>query len=224
MGKDSEAIESAKRAVRLDPKNPGEYIIGLATVSLPEGDLQETLRLLERAKIYGLQGRTEEARAAYQIWAKRRVKPLRNLEELMAHFTFTDLKKSDRIAEALVKAGAPGNSTDYCKVSRENLLKGSEIRNLLFGHKITGIDVFAGEQFWCEWDGNGGITYVRGEIRDKGKSWFEGDMLFSQLEKAYWGHFWNDTIFRNPGGTKEQMKQYFFVNHGRVITYFSRTD
>jgi adenylate cyclase len=239
-GKDREAVESAKTAIRLDPNNPAQYFIRLARAYLPDGDLQESLTLLERARtlnpelsgvvgatqsiIYGLQSRDQEARAAYEVFAKSRVVPPRNLEELMAYYPFSDLKKSDRIAEAFVKAGAPGKPSDYCKVSRENLLKGSEIKNLLFGHKVTGTSPLTGEQFWYEWNRDGELNVIRGELRDKGKSWIEGDVIFMQLEKMTGGLFWNSTTFRNPAGTKEQKNQYMWVSDSRNITYFSPAD
>jgi adenylate cyclase len=240
MGKDKEAIESAKRAIRLDPKNPAGYLISQAMAYLPDGDLEESLTLLERAKIlnpelsgaiglqqsiiYGLQGQTEKARAAYEIFRKSLVCPDKTVTELMAMYPFTDLKKSDRIAEALVKAGATGNSTDYCKVSRSNLLKGPEIKNLLFGHKITAIDPTTGERFSLEWDKNGESIFVQGAFRDKGKCWIEGDVLFGRLEKVTGGLLFTEIAFRNPGGTKEQTNQYFFVNYARVVYYFSPAD
>jgi tetratricopeptide (TPR) repeat protein len=243
MGKDREAIESAKRAMRLDPNNPAGYLITLAMAYLPDGDLQESLTLLERAKMlnpeystyvallqsimYGLQGRAEEARAAFEFFRKYKTDvscPIFGLQRLVTGFPFMDLKKSDRIAEALGKAGAPSNSTDYCKVSRENLLKGAEIKKLLFGHKITGIDSLTGEQFWQEWDRNGESISVSRAIRDKGKWWIEGDVLYGRLEKLTGGLLFTETIFHNPDGTKEQMNQYFFVNHARIIYYFSRAD
>jgi len=240
MGKDREAIESAKTAIRLDPNNPAQYLIRLARAYLPDGDLQESLTLLERARtlnpelsgvvaatqsiIYGLQSRDQEARAAYEVFAKSRVVPPRNLEEIMAYYPFSDLKKSDRIAEAFVKAGAPGKPSDYCKVSRENLLKGSEIKNLLFGHKVTGTSPLTGEQFWLEWNRDGELNWIRGELRDKGKSWIEGDVIFMQLEKMTGGLFWTNTTFRNPDGTKEKRNQYIWVDPTRNITYFSPAD
>jgi len=237
MGKDREAVESAKAAIRLDPNNPAQYLIRLARAYLPYGDLQESLTLLERARtlnpelsgmvavtqsiIYGLQSRDQEACTAYEVFAKSRLAPPRNLEEIMAYYPFSDLKVSDRIAEALVRAGAPGKPSDYCKISRDNLLKGPEVKNLLFGHKITGISPSTGEQFWFEWNRDGDLNVIRGALRDKGRSWIEGDVIFMQLEKMTGGLPWDRTTFRNPDGTKEKRNQYVWVDPARNITYFS---
>ncbi len=92
MGKNSEAIESANMGLRLDPNNPATYLMQLGRTYLPDGDLEESLQLLERAKrinpelfgsvafhqavIYGMQGRNEEARIAYEIFLKSRMYPV----------------------------------------------------------------------------------------------------------------------------------------------------
>jgi hypothetical protein len=204
---------------------------------LPDGDLQESLTLLERARtlnpelsgmvaatqsiIYGLKSRDQEARAAYEVFAKSRLAPPRNLEEIMAYYPFSNLKVSDRIAEAFVRAGAPGKPSEYCRVSRDHLLKGPEVKNLLFGHKITGISPSTGDQFWFEWNRDGDLNVIRGALRDKGKSWIEGDVIFVQLEKLTAGLPWDRTTFRNPDGTKKQKNQYIWVDPARNITYFS---
>jgi tetratricopeptide (TPR) repeat protein len=49
MGKASQAIESAKMGLRLDPNNPTAYLRQLGKSCLPDGNLQEGLQVLERA-------------------------------------------------------------------------------------------------------------------------------------------------------------------------------
>ena len=108
MGKNSEAIESAKMGQRLDPNNPAAYLNQLAKAYLPDGNIQESLQLLERvirlnpelsgsvalsqAMIYGIQGRNEEARTAYEIFLKSRMSPVRSLKDIMPYFPFADPK------------------------------------------------------------------------------------------------------------------------------------
>ena len=163
MGKTSEAIESANMGLRLDPNNPATYLRQLGRTYLPDGDLEESLQLLERAKrinpelsgsvafhqavIYGMQGRNEEARTAYEIFLKSRMYPVRNLNAILLYFPFADPKKLDRIADALVKAGAPGKPTDYYRILKENRINGEAVKSLLFGRKITGTSAATGAQF-----------------------------------------------------------------------------
>ena len=82
--------------------------------------------------------RNEEARTAYEIFLKSRMSPVRGLKDIMPYFPFADPKKLDSFAVALIKAGVPGNPTDYDRISRENLVNGQEVKSLLFGRKITG--------------------------------------------------------------------------------------
>ncbi|HSN23089.1 MAG TPA: tetratricopeptide repeat protein, partial [Methylomicrobium sp.] len=219
MGKNSEAIESAKTGLRLDPNNPAAYLVQLAKAYLPDGNLQESLQLLERAirlnpelsgsvalsqaMIYGIQERNEEARTAYEIFLKSRMSPVRGLKDIMPYFPFADPKTLDSFAVALIKAGVPGNPTDYDRISRENLVNGQEVKSLLFGRKVTGTSWATGEQLWWEWAKNGEFKFMRGADQDTGKSWVQGDVFFLQFEKLYGGFPFGMTIFRNPDGSRE---------------------
>jgi len=155
-----EALAEIERAIAMDPNDPELYawmsniFWFMGKAYLPDGDLQESLQVLERAKrltpelsgfvalsqsiIYGIQGRNEEAHTAYEIFLESRQSPVRNLNDILLYFPFADPKTLDRIAEALIKAGVPGNPTDYYRILKENRINGQEIKSLLFGRKITG--------------------------------------------------------------------------------------
>jgi TolB-like protein/class 3 adenylate cyclase len=240
MGKNREAIESAKMGQRLDPNNPAPYLILLGRAYLPDGNLQESLPLLERAIrlnpelsgsvafsqsiIYGIQNRNEEARTALEILNKSRMTPIRGLKDIMLYLPFADPETSDRMAEALIKAGVPGNLTDNYRISRENLLNGQEVRSLIFGRKITGASAATGEQFWWEWAKSGEFKFIRGAYQDTGKSWVEGDVFFVQFEKQFGSLPFGMTIFRNPDGSRESKNEYYMVNDLRGITPFTPTE
>jgi TolB-like protein/predicted Zn-dependent protease len=240
MGKNSEAIESAKMGLRLDPNNPTMYLIQLGKASLPDGNLQEGLQVLERAIrinpefsgvaaftqsiIYGIQGRNEEARTAYKILLKNRMYPVRNLNDVMCYLPFADPKTLDRIAEAFIKAGVPGKPTDYYRILKENRLNGQEVKSLLIGRKITGTSVVTGKQLWWEWAKSGEFKYITGPYQDMGKSWVEGDVFFIKFEKFLGGLPYGTTIYRNPDGSRESKNQYFMVSVTGAITAFSPTE
>jgi TolB-like protein/Tfp pilus assembly protein PilF len=239
IGKTNEAIESAKMGLRLDPNNPTTYLIQLAKAYLPDGNLDKGLQVLERAKrlnpelsgsiaatesiIFGIQGRIEEARAAYDIYLKSRQHPVRNLNDILLYLPFADPKKLDPIAEALIIAGAPGKATDYYRILSENRINGQEVKSLLFGSKITGTAMSTGKQFWWEWEKNGEFKII-GPFHDMGKSWVEGDVFFIQFKKVFGGLPYGTIIYRNPDGSEENRNQYFMVSDVGSITPFALSD
>ena len=239
MGKNSEAIESAKTGQRIDPNNPAAYLAQLAKAYLPDGNLQESLQLLERAirlnpglsgyalyqsMIYGIQDRNEEARTAYGIFLKSRMSPVRGLKDIMPYFPFADAKMLDSFAAALIKAGVPGNPTDYLKVLKENRLNGKEIKSLFFGRKVTGISMITGKQYLWAFEKNGDWEFISGDFQNSGKSWVEGNVFFSQSEKLFGGLPYGMTIFRNPGGSRETKSEYLMVTDLRSILPFASTE
>jgi adenylate cyclase len=240
MGKDREAIESAKRGLQLDPNNPATYLRQLGKSYLPDGNLEEGMQVLERAKrlnpelsgsfslsqsiIYSIQGHIEEARTAYEIFLKSRMTPVRNLNDILLYFPFADPKKLDRIADALIKAGAPGQPTDYYRILKENRINGQEVKSLLFDRKITGTAMSTGKQLWWEWTKNGEFKFIMGSYQDKGKSWIEGDVFFIQFEKLIGGLPYGTIIYRNPDGSRESKNQYFMVSDIGSITPFAPTE
>ena len=149
--------------------------------------------------------------------------PVRNLNDILLYFPFTDPKKLDRIAEALIKAGAPGKPNDYYRIFKENRINGQEVKALLFGRKITGTSMSTGKQLWWEWEKSGEFT-IMGPFQDKGKSWVEEDVLFSQFKKIFGGLPYGATIYRNPYGSRESKNEYFMVSDIGSITPFAPTE
>jgi adenylate cyclase len=240
IGKNKEAIESAKMGLRLDPNNPTAYLIQQAKAYLPDGNLEESLQLLERAKrlnpdlsgsialtesiIYGIQGRDEEARIAYGLLVKSRHTPVRNLNDLLLYIPFADPKKLDRIAAALIKAGVPGKPTDYYRIFKENRIDGQAVKELLFGQKITGTAMSTGKQYWWEWDKNGKFKLDMQVFKDTGKSWVERDICFIQFDKFLGGLPYGTVIYRNPDGSMESQNEYLMVSDTGSITPFAPID
>jgi hypothetical protein len=240
MGKNEEALESAKTAQRLDPNNPVLYQFHLGSAYVPDGDLKKGLSLLDWARsvnpefgaaalrqsiIYAMLGRDDQARETLQIFQESRVLGAQlNLKVLMAGFSFANPETSDRFSTALVKAGVADNRADHCRPVRENLLKGREIRALLSGRRIIGISPTTGEPFSCEWGKGGEFKYTRGAYQENGKYWVEEDVLFAQFDKRYDRLPLGSTIFRNPGGTKEDKNEYFMLVDIGVIVPFAIVD
>ena len=141
----------------------------------------------------------------------------------MTRMAFKDPQVAESFAEGLIKAGLPGETSGYYKISEENRLSGKEIRKLFFGRKVAGSNLTTGKQWWIERtkDGNasyrGPMGYVKGEVSevgetsDTGTSWLEGDRLCNQWTKLYGGLEDCFPIYDNPEGTPEKKDQYIGV-------------
>jgi hypothetical protein len=149
--------------------------------------------------------------------------PVRNLNDILHYFPFTDPEKLDRIANALIKAGSLGRLNDYYRILKENRINGQAVKSLLFGHKITGTSMSTGQQFWWKWAKIGEFKMI-GAFQDTGKSWIEGDVLFIQFKKIIGGLPYGTTIYRNPDGSRESKNQYLMVSDIGSITPFALTE
>jgi TolB-like protein/Flp pilus assembly protein TadD len=236
LGRAKEGIGYLKRSIELDPLRPGWalFYMGLAHFSM--GQFDEAVELINRAltynpktllmsgilaAVYAYLGRDEEARDRLQNYLRgfyRRP----NLNTIMSDWPFKDPKVADRLAEGLIKAGLPGQASDYCKVIEENKLKGEGIRTLLFGRTINGWGTAAVKTVpWTIiFTKDGRVEYMRSEFYDTGKSWIEGDSVFYQYETRFEGRKISSEVYRNPDGTPENMNEYFFI-HDNGISPFS---
>jgi tetratricopeptide (TPR) repeat protein len=222
-GKPKEAVDFTKRAMRLDPHNSGAYLSQLGNAQFCMGNLEEAATLFERGRrlkpeiwagepwlisIHGLLGREKEARLGLDTFRKKWGEA--DLSVYMYHFPFKDRGVAARFAEGLIKAGLKTPPSGYFPAFKENQLTGKEIKRLLSGATMTGID-FDGQQWWIEGKKNGEITWRgKGPIpSDTGRSWIEEDLICSQFQKRFWGLESCGTVFRNPRGTYEGKDEYF---------------
>jgi len=222
-GYPEKAVEFTKRAMRLDPHNPGPYSDQLGNANFCMGNLKEAEILFERARrlkpevwarepwlmsIHGLLGREKEARFELDTFRKKWGEA--DLSVFMYHFPFKDRRVADRFAEGLIKAGVKIPPAGYFPAFKENRLTGKEIKSLLSGATMTGID-FGGQQWWIEERNNGEITWrAKGPIpSDTGRRWIEGDLVCNQFQKRFWGIESCGTVFRNPRGSFKVKDEYF---------------
>ena len=243
-GRPKEGIEYLNKKMRLDPRNPFVYLVALSWAHFCMGEFAEAATFMEQAlrlnpeggseislaAIYGALGRDQDARAMLEIRRKKsRAAP--DVSIPMFGLPFRDRAIGDRFAQGLLKAGlAPAKiSGGYFPAFKENQLTGEEIKSLLLGSRITGIDQ-DGQQWWVDRKKNGEFTWrgpalkdpytqkiisaptLAGPNSDRGKSRIEGDMICHQFQKSYWGLEFCGTVFRNPRGTNESKDEYFFCN------------
>jgi len=243
-GRPKEGIEYINKSWRLDPRSRLLNLVALGWAHFCMGETAEAATFYEQAlklhpeatstiplaAFYAALGRDQDARAMLEMLRKKQGAVL-DVGAVMFSNPFRDRAIVDRYAEGLLKAGlAPARiSGGYFPASKENQLTGEEIKSLLLGSKITGIDR-DGQQWWVDREKNGEFTWrgpalkdpvtqkitsaptLAGPNSDRGKSRIEGDMICHQFEKSYWGLEFCGTVFRNPKGTNESKDEYFFCN------------
>jgi TolB-like protein/Flp pilus assembly protein TadD len=236
-GRPKEAIEYVNKGKRLDPLNPSRYLYLLGLAQFCMGELAEAAASVEKALklnpedesiaaelavFYGFLGREKEARA---IFESVREKVFGNtdffLSTRMEAIPFKDRAVAIRYAEGFLKAGAPGNISGlFLSAYKDNQLSGEQIKALLVGSTITGINFNIG-QWWIDFKKNGEFTWRGATRSDSGKSRIEGDMICTQFQKNWWGLESCSTVFKNPSGTNEGKNEYFFVNDSTYFQAFS---
>ena len=148
---------------------------------------------------------------------------MKNLRYYMGMNFFKDPQVGEETAEAMLKAGMPGELNGYYKISHKNRLTGAEIRDLFFGRKVTGFNLLTQKQWWIERSENGEAIISGGEGSDSGKSWVEDDMLCDQWGTLFEGLRDCWPVYRNPGGSRQKNDEYLGVP-GYEIYPFSLVD
>lgn len=173
--------------------------------------------------LYAQVGRVQEAQVIFAEGLKGFPAQLANVRWFMSSFSFEDIQLMERCAEGYIKAGLPGESSGFYKISNENRLSGKEIKKLFFGQKVTGFTLTTGEKWWVERSKDGKATIHSGDDSDTGKSWFEGDMLCDQWDNLYEGLKDCWVVYRNPEGTIENNDEYIGAP-GYGLYLFSSTE
>jgi len=134
---------------------------------------------------------------------------IKNVRFFMAtNFAHKDSQVTQRFAEALVKAGLPGEPSGFYKISEENRMAGEALKEKFFGRKVNGFTPGSGKQWLVERSRDGKATFRDGDIIDSGKSWIEEDMLCDQWDNFYEGLKDCWVVYRNPEGTPENYDEY----------------
>jgi adenylate cyclase len=228
-GSPKKGADFIKKAMRLDPHYPARalYFQGLAEFHLEElekaitffesshklnPDLYDPAELL--AVSYTLLGRDDDTKRIVD-WLHSKLPTIWVLQNIMRYYPFKNPKLVDRIVEGYLKSGlVTGGSTDYHKILDENRLTGQQIKTLVFGRKIIGLEG------WFERSHDGSANY-RGFITgsDQGQSWIENDLLCDQWQERYGGHKICYPVFRNPEGSPDHKDQYLYITDLKVFPF-----
>jgi TolB-like protein len=231
-GRSKEAIDFLKRAKRLDPHNPARYLLLLGLAQFCMGQLEEAVARIERgltynpdlrsyaaplAVAYARLGRDQKARAAIKNYLSSSpdwlVKP--TLQLVMYFWPFKDQEVADRFAEGLLKAGLPGQHSEYYKVFKEHQLSGEEIRKLFFGRKYTRLGMDGHRDFIDSTKDGKATLHHPLWLSVSGTISIEGDMLcnkFGSLTKQC------GPVFRNIEGTPERKDEYLLITDSWIMS------
>ena len=220
-GRPAEGMEFAKNGMRLDPLNPARYLGRMGLAYFCMGDLKQAATASQKALKLNPElgppaailaaacanlGRNEEAKAAIQAYYKYMV------HSQMYFWPFKDQEVEDSFVEGLIKAGFPTSKLVSVHVSRENQITGDNIRALFFPSTIAG---FVPSDWSNEIAKDGKVTlrarWVSGGL-DTGRAWLEGDKLWHQYEKFWYGMPYCNTVFKNPKGTPDTKDEYIRFN------------
>ncbi len=227
--------ELANRIMQLDPVVIAEplYLIGLSYFA--EGNYKKSRDYVERASAndsatnhYNLllattYGKIGMEKKANEAWLRFR-KPHRGrpvwIGMVMLYFPFKENKVLKNLADGFEAAGAVERPPSrYLKLDRETRLTGSEIKSLLFGHKIKGTDAEGRFRWEQERSISGRVSHFGisthsgfSDVEEVGESRVEGDRLCER-----WFHPGGDAticslVFNNVA--KGQGNYYLMTDQG----------
>ena len=157
---------------------------------------------------YAQVGRIQEARNMLDERTKKWPPSMKTVRWFATGFSFKNLQVTESFAEGLVKAGMPGEPSDFYKISAENRLKGEEIKKQFFGRKVVGFNMVTGKQWTVERSQSGKAMVLDGDKADTGKSWIEEDMLCDQWDNLYENLRDCWVIYRNPEVTPDNNDEF----------------
>lgn len=228
-----ESIAFVKKAMRLDPHSPADYLNLLGLAHFAMGQLEEAVASIERtltlnpeasagwgdvlAAAYGLLGRDEKARDAYRdgfykaglVWGKI----IQNVRQKMFYWPFKDPEVAERFASGLLKTGFFGRFSGYYKLSEDDKLSGKEIKALVFGRMVCGSDG------GIDRDKEGQAAHRDAYVSGSGRSWIEGDMLCNQWKTLMKGLKYCTPVFRNPEATAGLLNDYLSITDYGFTTF-----
>ena len=230
----SEAGEMIAKAMRLDPHYPPDYLFQLGMVQFSLERFDQAAKSLEAARervpahrgtltflvaTYGFLGRTEDARSALDQLKRLATNALMDwrLSTTVLEadaWPFKDTADLERLQTGLRKGGMP-EFKDEWGLAREHKLSGAEIRELAFGHTLSGRHPVSGLEFTVRRTADGQFTST-GLWSDSGISRIVGDRLCNA---------WNKyrpscaVVYRNPGGTRDERNQYLLVQRSGAFPF-----
>jgi adenylate cyclase len=231
-GRPAEGMEYAKSGMRLDPLNPARYLAQIGVAHFCMGEWQEAVTPSEQAlklnpeegiwaavlaSAYAHLGRTEEAKAAYQV-CRQRV----GTDLSLYFWPFKDSRVEESFVEGLIKAGWSGGRFVSVHVSKKDQITGEHLKQFYYPSTTIGYGI-GSWQMSQEFAEDGTVTMSAAGLPggvDTGRSWLE-DKICIQFQKYSAGLAFCRTTFRNPRGTPQGNDEYLGFSD-LASTTFSR--
>ena len=237
-GRPAKGVEMIKKAMRLNPHHPPDYLFHLGMGLFNLERFSEAVESLEEARkrvpehrgvltflnaTYGFLERTAEAESALDQLKGLAINAFMNwhLYTIVLEadvWPFKEPADLDRLRRGLRLGGMP-EFQDEWGLSRANKLSGDEIRALAFGRSHHGRHPVSGLEFTFTRTADGRFT-AKGLWSDTGVSRIVGDRLCNEWTKYRPSCA---VIYRNPDGTRELRNEYLLVQRSGAFP-FSVTD
>jgi TolB-like protein/class 3 adenylate cyclase/Tfp pilus assembly protein PilF len=227
VNRPADALAYIDTAMRLDPRYPPQFLFFLGSAQFRMNRLREAAGTLERATqlnpdhdwsilllvaAYGHLGRAEDAALAIARYNDLKVRqggiPLW-IAELKRRTRTMELTTPHVIA-GLRLAGA-AETIPGSEFAMQNMLTASEVRTLLFGHRLRGRTPFSAHELGAAFTTDGVVT-LSGDWgpADGGTVRFRGDQFcfkwsFRAVERCA-------SLFRNPGGAMAKENEYVWYD------------
>jgi TolB-like protein/class 3 adenylate cyclase/Flp pilus assembly protein TadD len=228
-GKAKEGLAYLRKALELDPHNPGrilqsmsfgEFCLGNYEIAVSHGkrayELNPAMTSVgcQLAIAYSKLGQQQKAKEAFELYKKGWPKGLQpNIPLVMVLLNYSDPNISKAVVDSLVEAGLPPEPSDYYKPWMLERLTEKDIRKLLLNHTIKGISLYSGKQWWMEIDAVGGFEGRGGSFGKNmnGSLWIEEDLLISIIPEMTKGLKVKGPVFKNKQGSNDKYNEYLWA-------------
>ncbi len=235
-GRPQDALVCLKKALELDPHNPGRIWQTMAIAEFCLGNYESAVALGEQAREfnptttsvggvlclpYAKLGQQQKAQEAFVLYKKGWPPDIPPTIPLVTMFyNFSDPKMSETVIESMVKAGLPPDPSEYYQIRTLERLSEEEIKRLLLGRTITGMGLFSGQQWWWEIDINGGFNTKGGGFgNNEGSLWTEDGLLCSNIPQLTKGLKLKGAVFKNKKGQEEKYNKYLWTAIWGIIPF-----
>jgi TolB-like protein/class 3 adenylate cyclase/Flp pilus assembly protein TadD len=222
-GRPAEAVEKIEAAMRLDPHYPPVFAFYLGLAQFAQGQFDEAAKTFEEmqrlnpdapwvglylAAAYGNAGREKDAAAAVASFSAARVRQggfpffMDELQGNIAQYLFKFPERA-KLIQGINVAKIPRNFAS--DAFDELRLTGSEIEELVFGHRLHGRLLGRGEEYGASVTIDGGTAILFGNWGNRsGSARIDGDRIcFVFTATEFCGE-----VLRNPGGTRAKENEF----------------